>query len=293
MAKSSAYPTLDGLFDLACREGVEIRPTLLRVLTDLYVQTPGHSADEEAQYVELATRLIEAADATTRAAVKARLSAYPKAPTAILRLLANAVIRPAEHAAPVRAPAKPDLIELFFMADAEARRLILLNLDVATESEQRLPAPAASELIRRLENAALQRNTGEFSRALERALAISHALAERIVRDYSGEPIVVAAKALAMPADVFQRILLFLNPAVGQSVGRVYELARLYDELALAAAARMLEIWRGDIGRAKPAHAPLYYDDERRGARAAATPAEHRAVPRRDLPSAPAKSTRR
>ena len=66
---------------------------------------------------------------------------------------------------------------------------------------------------------------------LERALGISQALAERIARDHSGEPIVVAAKALGMQAAVLQRILLFLNPAIGQSVERVYDLARLFDEL--------------------------------------------------------------
>jgi hypothetical protein len=57
--KSSAYPPLDGLVDLACRDGVDIRPTLLRVLTDLYVQKPKHSAEEETQYAELALGLIE------------------------------------------------------------------------------------------------------------------------------------------------------------------------------------------------------------------------------------------
>ena len=46
MMKLPAYPHLDGLVDLACRDGVDIRPTLLRVLTDLYVQKRSHSADE-------------------------------------------------------------------------------------------------------------------------------------------------------------------------------------------------------------------------------------------------------
>ena len=82
MMKSSAYPPLDGLVDLACRDGVDIRPTLLRVLTDLYVQKPTHSADEEIQYVELALGLIEAVDAPTRATVAATLSAYRAAPSA-------------------------------------------------------------------------------------------------------------------------------------------------------------------------------------------------------------------
>ena len=79
-------------------------------------------------------------------------------------------------------------------------------------------------MVRRLENAALQRNPGEFSRMLERALGISRKLAERITRDNSREPIVVAAKALGMKAAVIQRILLFLNPVIGQSAQRIYEL---------------------------------------------------------------------
>ena len=71
MTKSSVFSPLDGLVDLACRDGVEIRPTLLRVLTDLYVQKHPHSAEEEAQYIELALRLLEAVDAPTRKAVAA------------------------------------------------------------------------------------------------------------------------------------------------------------------------------------------------------------------------------
>jgi hypothetical protein len=118
-------------------------------------------------------------------------------------------------------------------------------------------------------------------------------LAERIARDYSGEPVVVAAKALAMTADVLQRILLFLNPVVGQSVERVYELARLYDEITLATAERMVAIWRQTGARAKPAHAPLHHDDERRSARAAATPGEHRSARSRHGLPPPAKSNSR
>jgi hypothetical protein len=294
MAKSSAYPTLDGLFDLACRDGIDIRPTLLRVLTDLYVQKASHSAGEEAQYVELAGRLVETVDAATRGVVKARLCAYPAAPAAILRKLAALDPQPAGEAAPLRQaePVQPDLAELFFSAGAEERRLILINLDLVAASPIWQPPRVAAELIRRLESAALQRNTGEFGRTLARALGISHPLAERIARDYSGEPIVVAAKALAMTADVLQRILLFLNPVVGQSVERVYDLSRLYDELAPAAAERMVAIWRQTGAPAKPSHAPLHYDDERRGARAAATPAEHRA-PRGRGALPPAKSNNR
>src|SRR5262245_7325261 len=122
MSDPLTNPPLDSLLDLACRDGVDIRPTLLRVLTDLYVQRPTHTAYEETQYVELALGLIDSADAATLAAVTASLRGYAAAPTAILAKVAG-------HAAPSRAappspspapaqtePVTNDLVELFFSA---------------------------------------------------------------------------------------------------------------------------------------------------------------------------------
>ena len=74
------FPSFDGLMTLSRREGVDIRPTLLRVLTDLYVQAGAHSSDEERQFVELTSRLIDHVDDATRAVVRARLATYPGAP---------------------------------------------------------------------------------------------------------------------------------------------------------------------------------------------------------------------
>lgn len=320
MMKSSAFPVLDGLVDLACRDGVEIRPTLLRVLTDLYVQKPVHSAEEEAQYVELALRLLDAVDAPTRAAVASRLSKYAAAPTVILRRLIEIAARPSA-VAPVtarpqadrifadrtsedtisedktsanepQAAREPDLADLFFSASAEERRLILANFDLANfdlsgpdvAAAPRRGVTAESEVLRRLETAALHHNPGEFARILEHALDIALPLAEAIARDDSGKSILVAVKALGMPAAVLQRVLLMLNPAVGQSIKRVYELARFYDEMPPASAGRMLDIWRQAKGHARPieppVHAPVTWDDERRSARAAATPTRHRVAAR-------------
>ena len=136
----------------------------------------------------------------------------------------------------------------------------------------------------------MQHNAGEFSRILERALGISHALAERVTRDQSGEPLVIAARALGMTAAVLQRILLFLNPLIGQSVERVHDLARLFDDLAPEAAERMLGIWRKTGTQSRPVHEsvhePVHYNDERRGARSLATPSLQRvARGREELPS--------
>lgn len=294
MTKSSANSPLDGLVDLACRDGVEIRPTLLRVLTDLYVRKHPHSAEEEAQYVELALRLLEAVDAPTRIAVAKSLSTYVNAPVAVLRRLIELA---GEQAAPAAAVAKlnvskadaarePELVEAFFAASSGERKLILTNLAVVGEQVPRRPSPATSEVIRRLEAAAMQRNPGEFSRMLERALSIGRPIAERITRDASGEPLVVAAKALGMPAVVLQRVLLVLNPAIGQSAARVFELSSLYEEIQPTAVERMVAIWRAASAARKPAqgpvHAPVLWDDDKRGARAAATPSQRTAAPRRE-----------
>jgi hypothetical protein len=66
--------------------------------------------------------------------------------------------------------------------------------------------------------------------------------------------LVVAAKSLGIQAEVFQRILLFLNPVIGQSAHRLYELSRLFDELDPAAAERMLSIWRSTVRAIRSMH---------------------------------------
>jgi hypothetical protein len=281
MMKSSADPKLDGLVDLACRDGVDIRPTLLRVLTDLYVQKSKHSTEEETQYIELALGLIGAVDAPTRVAVIASLSSYAGAPATILNKL-RGTETPASSANSTQNEVETnDLVQLFFFAAPEDRRLILVNLDVAADAPACRQSPASSEVIRRLETAAMQHNTGEFSRTLERALGISHVLAERIARDHSGEPIVVAAKVLGMTGAVLQRILLLLNPTIGQSVERIYNLARLFDELRPAAADRMVAIWQKTGMQRKPIHEPVHWADEQHGARSLSTPTQHRSVQNR------------
>jgi hypothetical protein len=304
MKLPAALSGLEDLFDFGHGNGIDMRPTLLRVLTDLYLQRPTHSPDDEHYYTELALRLVEAADVSQRAALARRLAHYPAAPRPVVERLARDTIEvaaplllhspclsPADLAAiarqlggahaemiATRPPAVPpletkpstgestpatneakELAELFFSADAEERRLILINLDYASFA----PATPLSELQRadvwRVESAALQHNIDTVVRELERTLGISRALARRIVDDELGEPIVVAAKALDLPADVLQRMLLFLNPRIGQSVDRVYELAGLYGEISIVAARRLAAIWRGaDESESRPVqHEPV------------------------------------
>src|SRR5258708_26966925 len=116
------FPGFDGLMTLSSREGVDIRPTLLRVLTDLYVQASAHSGDEERQFIELTSRLIEEVDDATRAAVRARLAIYPATPAEILNKLglrrthpgqimpvASAIAHSPAETPPAKAPPAPPL----------------------------------------------------------------------------------------------------------------------------------------------------------------------------------------
>ena len=66
MTTPPLFSGFDGLMNLSHREGVDIRPTLLRVLADLYVQTTTHSEQEARQFVELTSRLIDQVDDATR-----------------------------------------------------------------------------------------------------------------------------------------------------------------------------------------------------------------------------------
>src|SRR3954469_7239300 len=77
---------------------IDMRTTLLRVLTHLYLQRPTHPPEDEHYYTELALRLIDAADLSERAALAARLAPYPSAPRAVIARLARDVI---EVAAPI------------------------------------------------------------------------------------------------------------------------------------------------------------------------------------------------
>mgnify|MGYP001195916857 FL=1 len=323
MVKFSTPPGLEGLFDLD-RKGVDIRPTLLRVLTDQYLRSPVHTPEDERTYTELAMRLIDETDIATRAAVSVRLAPHACAPRSIMLQLARDVLEvaepvllhsptltpadcqaivaergvcyadilarrskpaPAPEPAPAPQPApapvvriappvpttpppaalepstagdtgavsepEPDddtnaheLCELFFAADSAERRLILINLDYADWPAGAPPTSLERADVWRLETAALRHHTATLVRELERALGISYQQSRRIVEDELGEPIVVAAKAMTLPADILQRIVLFMNPRVGQSVERVYELSSLYSEISVEAARRLVAILR-------------------------------------------------
>jgi Uncharacterised protein conserved in bacteria (DUF2336) len=305
MTASPLFPGFDGLMTLSRREGVDIRPTLLRVLTDLYVQAAKHSPDEQRQFVELTSRLIDQVDDATRAAVRARLAIYPGAP---LEILSKLGLRPAqadqpmpmakEIPSPPLAPPPPkplseaerrmtsnlamqptdaaEVCAMFARANSGERAAILHNLaESALKASPRIPHSRATRSIAALEMAAFVTDTENFIHELSETLIVPHRIATQIVGDPGGEPLACAMRAIDMPGPTFQRVLLFLKPEIGSSVQHVYRLARLYERLSERAALVMLAAWRGstmEIARAK--YRPSLYDDERQRARVA--PAERR-----------------
>jgi len=300
MTAAPLFPGFDGLMTLSRREGVDIRPTLLRVLTDLYVQAGAHSADEERQFVELTSRLIDQVDDATRAAVRARLAVYPATPAEVMHKLglrrahpgkivpvASAISSAPPEVPAVKAPTEAQLrmasnlsmrpndaaeiSDMFFAANASERALILHNLaDTPLKASARLPAARATRAIQILEMAAYAQDTESFALEIGEALILPARIAAQVVNDPGGEPLACAARALDMSSAAFQRILMFLNPEFGSSVNNVYRLSRLYDRLTERSALVMLAAWRGStmaVTRAK--YRAALYDDERNRARAA------------------------
>jgi hypothetical protein len=301
MTKPPFLPGLDGLMTLSRREGVDIRPTLLRVLTDLYVQASAHSADEERQFIELTSRLIDEVDDATRAAVRARLAIYPGTPAEILRRLGLRATHPEHHvplareiagepavAPVVRAATEAELRmasnlsmqpkdaaeinDMFSRAASSERALILNNLqDTPLRASARIPEARARRSVQALEMAAFAEDVENFTLELAETLILPWKVATQVVNDPGGEPLACAAKALDMPDAVFQRVLLFLKPEIGTSVATVYRLARLYERLSERSALVMLAAWRGStVATTRAKYRPVLHDDERNRARPAA-----------------------
>jgi len=298
MTRLPLFPGFDGLLTLSRREGVDIRPTLLRVLTDLYVQASAHSSDEARQFIELTSRLIDEVDDATRAAVRARLAVYPGTPLEVLRKLG---LRPVDPNLPVplaeeitapspavelpralaEVPARTannlamqpkdaaEIHELFFRASGSERVSILHSLaNTPLKAAPRIPDRLTKRAIETLEMAAFAADVDNFKLEVSESLILPMRLAADIVDDAGGEPLAVAMRALSMPSPAFQRVLLFLKEEIGTSVHMVYRLSRLYDRLSERSALVMLAAWRGaSVVTTRAKFRPTLYDDERQRAR--------------------------
>ena len=283
---ASPFSKYEDFAGMVRHNGIDMKPTLLRVLTDFYVQKPSHTTQEEKHFPELALRLIEEVDAETRAITAERLRDYVTAPAEVMARL----MQPAGHAQPESAPTPPQdaaqihpeetqidtpakalhasvsdadrvaaahFSGMFFSADSGERQAIMRQLEHGAAMPPALTQADAAAAISRLEAAALKGRPFEFVREIETSLGIPRIYSEKIVTDPSGEPMLIVARALAMPTDVLQRILLLVNPAIGTSVRRVFDLSALYQELAPQAALRLITLWRHAGVPRPPLHQPV------------------------------------
>src|SRR5262249_48165081 len=207
---------------------------------------------------ELASRLIDAVDDATRAAVRARLALCADAPDVIAEKLDLRAAPPrpklpdlpalpaapaedvvgAAALAPTVATAKPatphlairqgdaaEIERMFSAATPIERFRILQNLSESPLIAAVRPGPRrAARAIETLEMAAIAGDLDSFAFELANVLLLPAKTAARIVDDPGGEAIACACKALGMPEEIFQRVLLFLKPAVGASVIEVFRL---------------------------------------------------------------------
>ena len=213
MTTPPLFPGFDGLMTLSRREGVDIKPTLLRVLTDLYVKASSHNNDEKRQFVELTSRLIDHVDDATRTAVRERLAIYPDTPIEVLDKLGMKPAGPDQQIplAPEipETPSAPspmkglteaqlrrasnlsmqpkdaaEINDMFFGASSRERGLILHSLEeTPIKAATRVPPVFAARAIETLETAALTANIENFTRELGETLFLPAKMAAQVVSD--------------------------------------------------------------------------------------------------------------
>ena len=164
-------------------------------------------------------------------------------------------------------PPHDDAGEAFLLMSPRERAKLLQSLehyDVPEGEVSLAPAPRLGAR-KKIERAALARNRADFAREVQLALGIPSRVAWRIAHDDSGELIVVAAKALEMRVDMLTRILLILNPAIGESVERVFTLTSLYERLLPEAILPIVTAWRGELASRSAARFRSVHADDGSG----------------------------
>ena len=139
---------LEGLVALGKNGGLNMKPILLRVITDQFVAKAHHPASDVRQYEELALQLIPETDVASAAGVAKRLGGHPDAPASVIDKLLDKA---------------PDCAAAIFASGASVDRLKLieraewgsLEEAIAIAGRQNLDAKTAAALARRQESEVL------------------------------------------------------------------------------------------------------------------------------------------
>lgn len=139
---------LEGLVALGREGGLNMKPILLRVITDQFVSKPRHPAADIRQYEELALQLIPEADLAVAANVAKRLGAHVDAPPSVIEKLLD---RGREVAAAVFASGAP--LDRATLADRAEWGSLAEAIAIA--GRKNLDAGTAAALARRQETEVL------------------------------------------------------------------------------------------------------------------------------------------
>jgi uncharacterized protein (DUF2336 family) len=196
---SSPHSGIQGLVELARRDRVELRPVLLRVLTDLYVQEAVHGPAERARYAELACRFLDNADLATRTIVAERLASYLGTPPAVAGKLAHDEI----------SVANPLLRRSTALSEAELHSILDhrgIAHAIAIAARENLPASVAQRLretgmVRAIPAIAPARAAPELNPG------VTYALARRFLATKTDERrLILTALACCPPVDHEERL---------------------------------------------------------------------------------------
>lgn len=193
--ETSSLASLETLSDIGLRGGVDMRPTLLRVLTDLYVQKPTHPPDEERYYTELALRLLDTVDVQTRSAVAARLGRHLSPPRLVIDRLA-ADLPEVAGALRIRGSAQPGSASTAAQRDFQARTIVHASTAPALTDHASSPHTSIAHAGRRPAESEI---SADAARELNDLFFAANAVERRLI--LLNLDIVVGAPA-GRPADV-------------------------------------------------------------------------------------------
>lgn len=130
---------METLERLSRQDGVDTRPILVRVLTDLFIQKERHAPEDIDRYQELMSQLLDVVAVEARAAVARRLADEPRAPRSVIdRLISDDI----SVAAPILARSR--------VVPRDALLAIALDGGVAEASAVASRADVDADMIRTL-----------------------------------------------------------------------------------------------------------------------------------------------
>jgi uncharacterized protein (DUF2336 family) len=160
-----------------------------------------------------------------------------------------------------RLPHRAEIAGLFLSATSRQRAMMLAHAKRGAGDDAPVTGWAdvsQTPAVRRIEAAALDRDSDALHAALADACDCDPAMMSAIIADPGGEPLAIALRAVGMSPVVATRIFLFADPEISHSFGKVSMLTRLAASTSQEVAEQILRAMIGTPGRqARGQHVPV------------------------------------